>query len=170
VAASIQAWYAAARPRTLSASIVPVAIGAALAFRDGAFHPTVAGLTLATAVLIQIGTNLANDYYDFVRGADDEHRLGPLRATQSGMIAAESIRNAAFAVLITASVCGVILVGIGGWPIGAIGIVSLVSALTYTVRGPLPTMGSAMCSSSCSSGLSRSAGPTTFRPAESTHP
>ncbi len=130
-------WLAAARPRTLSASIVPVALGVSLAIRSGVFRPWVAAMTLTMALLIQIGTNLANDYYDFVRGADGDDRLGPERATQSGVIPATTVRNAAFMVLAAAALCSASLVAIGGIPILVIGIASIVSALAYTA-GPYP--------------------------------
>ena len=65
-----QIWVSAARPRTLPAAVAPVLVGSALAARDGYFDPTAAALCLAFALLVQIGTNFANDYYDFLRGAD----------------------------------------------------------------------------------------------------
>lgn len=130
-------WVMAMRPRTLTAGVMPVLVGCAVAYRAGSFNAPVAIATLAAAVLIQIGTNLANDYYDFVGGADTEARLGPVRVTQAGLIAPAAVRNAAFAALGLAGVAGCYLVAIGGWPILVIGIVSLVAALAYTA-GPYP--------------------------------
>jgi 1,4-dihydroxy-2-naphthoate octaprenyltransferase len=130
-------WLAAARPRTLPAAIVPVVVGLALAARSGPIDVGVAGATLAAALLIQIGTNLANDYYDFVAGADTSERLGPRRITQAGLAAPATVRAAAFAVLAAAGLLGCGLVAVGGWPIALIGAASLVAAVAYT-GGPWP--------------------------------
>ncbi len=94
-------------------------------------------MTLLAALLIQIGTNLANDYFDFVAGADTAARLGPLRVTQAGLVEPSTVRNAALGVLGLAALIGCYLVSVGGWPILSIGIVSLVAAIAYTA-GPWP--------------------------------
>ena len=78
----VSIWFQAIRPATLPAAIAPVALGAALAVGDGVFSAMPALVALIGAVLIQIGTNLANDYFDFKKGADTEERLGPARVTQ----------------------------------------------------------------------------------------
>ena len=80
----------AARPKTLTAAVAPVAAGAGLAAHHDTFVALPALAALVGAVLIQIGTNLANDYYDFVRGGDTEERVGPTRVTQAGIIAPEA--------------------------------------------------------------------------------
>jgi 1,4-dihydroxy-2-naphthoate octaprenyltransferase len=133
----VRAWLAATRPRTLPAAIVPVLVGLALATRHGPLHPSVAALTLVAAILIQIGTNLANDYYDFTAGADTADRLGPRRITQAGLATPRTVRNAAFGVLGVAALAGVYLVAVGGWPIALVGTLSLLAALAYTA-GPWP--------------------------------
>jgi 1,4-dihydroxy-2-naphthoate octaprenyltransferase len=92
---------------------------------------------LLGALLIQIGTNLANDYYDFVIGGDNEDRVGPERVTQAGVFKPLTVRNAAFLVLGLALILGIYLVGIGGFPILLIGIASLICAVAYT-GGPFP--------------------------------
>lgn len=130
-------WLLAARPRTLTAGVVPVLVGSALASRAGCFNPPVMIATLAAAILIQIGTNLANDYYDFVGGADTEARLGPVRVTQAGLIAPGTVRNAALGALALAAIVGCYLVAVGGWPILAVGVISLLAALGYSA-GPYP--------------------------------
>ena len=130
-------WLAAARPRTLPAAVVPVVVGLALAARSGDVHVPVALATLVAALLIQIGTNLANDYYDFVAGADTHERLGPQRITQAGLAAPATVRAAAFGVLGAAALVGVYLVVVGGWPIVLIGVASLLAAVAYT-GGPFP--------------------------------
>jgi 1,4-dihydroxy-2-naphthoate octaprenyltransferase len=92
---------------------------------------------MGAAVLIQIGTNLANDYYDFVAGADTAERVGPRRITQAGLVAPCAVRRAAFGVLGLAGLAGLYLVAVGGWPIAALGVLSLMAAVGYTA-GPWP--------------------------------
>lgn len=130
-------WLAAIRPRTLPAAVVPVAVGLAAASRSVALDVPVAVATLAAALLIQIGTNLANDYYDFLSGADAEDRLGPTRVTQAGLVSPGAVRTATIAVLGAAGAIGLWLVTVGGWPILAVGVLSLVCAIAYT-GGPFP--------------------------------
>jgi 1,4-dihydroxy-2-naphthoate polyprenyltransferase len=133
----VTTWFAAARPRTLSAALAPVLVGLAVAMREQPLHWPVALATLLAALLIQIGTNLANDYFDFVNGADTADRLGPPRITQAGLAAPAAVRRVALAVLALAAAIGVYLVAVGGWPILTIGGLSLVCALAYT-GGPWP--------------------------------
>jgi 1,4-dihydroxy-2-naphthoate octaprenyltransferase len=130
-------WLAAARPVTLTAAAAPVMVGLALADRTGCVNAMLGLMTLLAALLIQIGTNLANDYFDFVAGADTAARLGPLRVTQAGLVEPSTVRNAALGVLGLAALIGCYLVSVGGWPILSIGIVSLVAAIAYTA-GPWP--------------------------------
>jgi 1,4-dihydroxy-2-naphthoate polyprenyltransferase len=133
---SIVIWLMAARPRTLTAAILPVVVGTALAAADRSFRPLPALAALLGAVAIQIGTNFANDYFDAVKGADRERR-GPVRVTQSGLVTRGQIRWATVAAFGFAFLCGVYLVGVGGWPIAAVGILSIASGLAYT-GGPFP--------------------------------
>ncbi len=128
---------AAARPRTLPAALVPVLVGLALASRSASIDWPTAAATLGAALLIQIGTNLANDYYDFVSGADTADRLGPQRITQAGLAEPSAVRAAAFAVLAVAGAIGIRLVAVGGLPILVIGALSLILAIAYT-GGPWP--------------------------------
>jgi 1,4-dihydroxy-2-naphthoate polyprenyltransferase len=130
-------WLAAARPRTLPAAVVPVIVGLALAARSGPIDVAVAAVTGLAAVLIQIGTNLANDYYDFVAGADTHERVGPRRITQAGLAAPATVLRAAFAILAAAALAGLWLVAVGGWPILLIGVAALIAAVAYT-GGPWP--------------------------------
>jgi 1,4-dihydroxy-2-naphthoate polyprenyltransferase len=132
-----QAWAAAVRPRTLSAAVVPVAVGTAVAARAGQARPGVALAALAGALLIQVGTNLVNDWGDCRRGADGPERLGPARAVQSGWLtSAEVLVGAALAFSVAVAIGGW-LVARGGWPIAGIGIASLIAAVAYTA-GPFP--------------------------------
>ncbi len=130
-------WWQAARPKTLVAGIVPVAVGSALALRDGAFLPFAAAMALLGALLIQIGTNLTNDYFDFVRGADTADRLGPARVTQQGLLAPKAVKAGALGCFALAVAVGVYLVFVGGWPILVIGIASVLAGYAYT-GGPFP--------------------------------
>src|SRR5437763_17114178 len=107
-----QIWLAAARPRTLPAAIAPVAVGSALAAHEGKFVPAAAALCLGFALLVQIGTNIANDYYDFVHGAETPARVGPRRAVAAGLIAPKVMRAAVWFVFATAFLVGR---GLGGW-------------------------------------------------------
>jgi len=93
--ASLGVWLMAARPRTLSASVSPVLVGTAVAHGVGGFRPLAALLALLASLLIQIGTNFANDYSDFKHGAD-ANRVGPIRVTQSGLIAPGTVKLAAW--------------------------------------------------------------------------
>jgi 1,4-dihydroxy-2-naphthoate octaprenyltransferase len=127
----------AARPKTLVAAVVPVAVGVAVASRSGPIDFFVAAATLGAALSIQIGTNLANDYYDFRSGADAGDRLGPRRLVQTGLASPQAVHRAALGVLAFASALGVFLVVRGGWPILAAGVLSLVCAIAYT-GGPWP--------------------------------
>jgi 1,4-dihydroxy-2-naphthoate octaprenyltransferase len=134
----VRAWLLAARPATLPAAAVPVLVGAAAAVHEGvSFRPLVFAATLAAALLIQIGTNFANDYSDFHRGADHEGRLGPTRVTQSGLIEHAMVRRGIVVAFGTAALLGIYLAFVGGWPIVVIGVLSIICGLAYT-GGPWP--------------------------------
>jgi 1,4-dihydroxy-2-naphthoate polyprenyltransferase len=134
----MKSWLLAARPKTLSAAVVPVLIGSALA----ADEPT--GVTwwvffcaLAGSVLIQVATNLINDALDFKKGADTGERLGPVRVTQAGLISAETVMRMAYVGLVLAALCGIPLIYRGGWPMLVVGLASIFAAYAYT-GGPYP--------------------------------
>src|SRR5712692_4327255 len=130
-------WYLAARPATLPAAVVPVLVGGALAISDRHFHPVVLLATLLGSLLIQIGTNFANDYFDFRKGADTVDRLGPTRVTQGGLVSPRQVLVATCITFGLALLVGLYLVSIGGWPILVIGLLCLLAGLTYT-GGPWP--------------------------------
>ena len=130
-------WWLAARPKTLWASVAPVLMGAAMAYSDGKFHGISALAALVGAILIQIGTNLANDYYDYLKGADQQRRLGPLRVTQAGLIAPLSMKRAFIFTFFLAFVIGTYLIWRGGLPILIIGFFSILLGILYT-GGPFP--------------------------------
>ncbi len=133
----VAVWLLAARPRTLTAAVAPVVVGSALAQRMGAFRAGPALAALASSILIQIGTNLANDYSDFKRGADTEARVGPRRVTQSGLVAPATVKRAALACFGLAALSGAWLAAVAGWPILLVGIASIASGWLYT-GGPWP--------------------------------
>ncbi len=132
-----QVWFRAARPKTLFAAAAPVIIGAAMAWADHGFHLLAALAAFAGAMLIQIGTNFANDYSDFKSGADDHTRLGPTRATAAGLVTPQQMKVAAIAVFGLALVIGIYLVVRGGWPVVIIGLSSILCGVLYTA-GPYP--------------------------------
>jgi 1,4-dihydroxy-2-naphthoate octaprenyltransferase len=127
----------AARPKTLAAAFTPVIVGAAIAWHDSLFNSTATIVALTCAFLIQIGTNFANDYFDFVKGADTDERIGFERATASGLIAPKTMLNATIITMALAFVLGLHLVWIGGWIVLVIGILSLLFGVLYT-GGPYP--------------------------------
>lgn len=130
-------WVLAIRPRTLLVGITPVLVGAALAHRSGAFRPLPALAALAGAVLLQIGSNLANDVFDYEKGADTAERLGPLRVTQAGLLTPSAMKRGMAVVFALALLVGVYLTWVSGWPIVVIGSLSIASAIAYT-GGPYP--------------------------------
>jgi 1,4-dihydroxy-2-naphthoate octaprenyltransferase len=132
-----RAWGLAIRPKTLPAALAPVLVGTAVAVDAGGFR---AGPALAAgigALLLQIGSNLANDVHDFERGADREDRLGPLRVTQAGLLAPADVRAGMVLTFGLASLVGLYLAAVGGWPVVAIGLASIAAAVAYTA-GPFP--------------------------------
>ncbi len=133
----LKIWLMATRPATLPAAVVPVLVGSALAYRAGAFQPLVMAAALLAALLIQIGTNLANDYFDARKGADTSERLGPQRVTQSGLLPARLVLTAALISFGLAALCGVYLIAVAGWPILVIGVLSIAAGILYTA-GPFP--------------------------------
>jgi 1,4-dihydroxy-2-naphthoate octaprenyltransferase len=132
-----RAWLVAVRPKTLPAAVSPVVVGSALAVADEVFAPLPALAALLGALLIQIGTNLANDYFDHVKGTDVAGRKGPTRVAQSGLISLPHLRIGIGVTFLLATLVGLYLVVVGGWPILVIGVASLVAALAYT-GGPFP--------------------------------
>jgi 1,4-dihydroxy-2-naphthoate octaprenyltransferase len=130
-------WIMASRPKTLWAAIAPVIIGTAMAFHADKGHWGAAIAALLAAVLIQIGTNFANDYMDFIKGTDTSDRLGPLRVTQARLVTPTAMSTATGVVFSLAFFVGLYLVSRGGWPIAVIGSLSILFGILYTA-GPFP--------------------------------
>jgi 1,4-dihydroxy-2-naphthoate octaprenyltransferase len=133
----LSAWLLAIRPATLTAAVVPVIVGTALAAQQGAARLGPATAALIAAVFIQIGTNLVNDVDDFQRGADSAARRGPVRVTQAGLLTARAVQSAACIAFGAAVFAGLYLCAVAGWPIAVLGIAAIGSGLAYT-GGPWP--------------------------------
>jgi 1,4-dihydroxy-2-naphthoate octaprenyltransferase len=133
----VRAGLLAIRVPTLPAAVVPVLVGAATAAAVGSFRLLPFLGAFVAALLIQIGTNLANDYFDYQKGADTSARLGPTRVTQSGLITPSTVRLGMLISFGLAALIGVYLVVVGGWPILAIGLLSIAAGILYT-GGPWP--------------------------------
>lgn len=132
-----QIWLLAARPKTLPAAAAPVIAGSAVAFYDGGFRVAPALAALFGALLLQIGANLANDVFDFHRGADTVERLGPARVTQSGLLSPAQVLRGMWVCFGLATIMGVYLTAVAGWPVVLIGAASILAAIAYT-GGPIP--------------------------------
>jgi len=132
---TLAVWIRVCRLPTLTASAVPVVVGSAVAWRHGSFHAAVALAALVGAICIQIGTNLANDLFDFRKGADSPDRIGPPRALAMGWLAPAEVRDGMVVAFAAAAVAGIYLVGPAGWPVLAIGLVSIAAGIAYTA-GP----------------------------------
>jgi 1,4-dihydroxy-2-naphthoate octaprenyltransferase len=133
----LESWILASRPRTLPAAVVPVMVGSALAIHENNFNLPAALIALVCSLLIQIGTNFANDLYDFLSGADTKERKGPVRALAAGLISENEMKIGVIITFGLAFFLGLYLVSIGGMLILVIGILSIIAGLAYTT-GPYP--------------------------------
>ena len=133
----IHAWLEAARPKTLPASFSPVLVGCALAYRDGVFKLAPTILCVLVALLAQIASNFANDYFDYKKGADKEDRLGPERAVASGWITPKAMLWGTFITLGLSCLCGCFLLFFAGWELIAVGVAIAICVLAYSA-GPYP--------------------------------
>ncbi len=133
----VHIWVMAARPRTLPASVAPVLVGTSLALGAGHFNALAFLAALLGAMLIQVGTNLSNDYSDARRGADTEDRLGPVRVTAGGLVPPKQVLIATYATFGLAVLCGAYLISVAGWGLLAVGAASILAGVLYT-GGPRP--------------------------------
>jgi 1,4-dihydroxy-2-naphthoate octaprenyltransferase len=133
----VQAWWLAIRPRTLPAAASGVALGSALAWHDGSFQLLPALAALMVALLLQIASNVANDVFDFERGADTTGRLGPLRVTQAGLLSPLQVKRGLVVIIALAVVFGLYLASLRGWTVILLGAAAILSAVAYT-GGPYP--------------------------------
>jgi len=134
---TLEIWWLAARPKTLPAAAAPVIVGAAVALFERQMRPLPALAALLAALLLQIGANLANDVFDFHKGADTHQRLGPMRVTQAGLLTPRQVTIGMWVVFALAAVLGIYMALVSGWPVIAIGLASILAAIAYT-WGPLP--------------------------------
>ena len=134
---TLMRWRIAARPPTLTAAVAPVLVGCGVAISQWAFSLLPALAALFGAIALQVGANFANDVFDFQRGADTAHRLGPPRVTQTGLMSAAEVKRGMWVAFGVAFVIGIYLVYVGGWPIVAVGLSSIAAAIIYT-GGPWP--------------------------------
>jgi len=130
-------WLLASRPKTLPAAAAPVIVGSALAYGDGSFYFGPALACLLAALLLQIGSNLANDVFDYEKGTDEGERFGPTRVTQAGMLTPGEVKRGMAVVFGLSAVLGIYLIFAGGWPILILGVAAILSAIAYT-GGPFP--------------------------------
>ena len=132
-----QIWLLAARPKTLPAAAAPAIVGTAVAFSAGKFHFGPALAALLGALLLQIGANIANDVFDFHRGADTEARQGPLRVTQARLLSPSQVTRGMWVVFGMAALLGIYLAVVAGWPVVIMGLAAIAAAIAYT-GGPFP--------------------------------
>lgn len=133
----LQAWFEAARPKTLPASVSPVLLGCALAYYDGYLTASITVLCFLVAVFAQIASNFANDYFDYKKGADNEDRLGPERAVAQGWITPKAMLAGTFITLGLACLSGLVLVCLTDWRLIFVGIAIALCVLAYSA-GPFP--------------------------------
>lgn len=135
--ATAREWIQGARPRTLPAAVVPVAVGTAVAVGDGVIAWRAVG-ALIVSLALQVGVNYANDYSDGVRGTDDDaHRVGPVRLIGQKLAAPKAVKLAAFGCFGVAGIAGLALAAAVGWELIAVGVVAIAAAWFYT-GGPRP--------------------------------
>ena len=130
-------WIEGARPKTLIASLSPVLIGSVIAFDQGFFHPLIFLFTVLFALAIQVGTNFANDYFDFRKGADTDKRKGPRRLTAAGLVSPKTMKRVTGLIFGFAALSALYLVMQGGWVIALLALLSILFGYLYT-GGPFP--------------------------------
>lgn len=130
--ATVGEWVSGMRPRTLPNSVVPVAVGTALAFSLGGFVWWKALLALSVSLSLQVGVNFANDYSDGVKGTDTEERTGPTRLTATGLARPKHVLAAALGSFAAAGVIGLVLVATSSWWLLLIGAAAIAAAWYYT--------------------------------------
>ena len=133
---SLKAWILAARPKTLTGAAVPAMIGIACAvamYGWCGIRVVPAVLCMLFALIMQVDANFVNDYFDFMKGTDDEQRLGPKRACAQGWITASAMRSGLFVTTLLACIVGLPLVYYGGWEMIMVGLACVVFCFLYTI-------------------------------------
>ena len=131
------AWVLASRPKTLPAAVAPIFVGAAIAYSHDSFHAVAVVVAAVAALLLQILVNVANDYFDHIRGIDGGDRIGPTRAASAGLISLRGMRGGMTILIALIIVTGIYPAVRGGIPTVIIGVAAILSALGYSA-GPLP--------------------------------
>ncbi len=132
-----QAWILGSRPKTLPAAAAPVIVGSAVAFAEHGFRFWPALAALIGSLMLQIGANLANDVFDFEKGADQHGRLGPLRVTQARLLSPREVKTGMWITFAIAAICGIYMAVVSSWVILLIGVLAVIAAIAYT-GGPFP--------------------------------
>jgi 1,4-dihydroxy-2-naphthoate polyprenyltransferase len=140
---NLSAWLMAMRPRTLPLALASIGMGILLALADGVFEGRVAMLCVSTAVFLQILSNLANDYGDYIHGADKTGRQGPLRAVQSGLISPQAMKAAIVIFALLSMLSGLTLIWLALGPealiwllvFAVVGALAIGAAIAYTAGG-----------------------------------
>jgi len=136
---SFQVWLEAARPKTLPLALISILTGSVLAYSTGHFSWLVALMAFVTATLLQILSNLANDYGDAVKGTDNEDRIGPRRAVQSGMVSKSTMKQAIYLNIVLTVISGFVLIFHSLDSLQnilifiALGVLAIVAAIAYTM-------------------------------------
>lgn len=131
MARSLRIWLVAIRPASLTAALIPVLVGTALV-ADDVFHPGRFALALLGSLALQAGTNLVNDYYDHVQGADTGASLGPSGVIQRGLLPAGAVLAGGIAMFALGAACGLALVALVGWELLPVGVASVAAGYAYT--------------------------------------
>ena len=129
--ASIASWLTALRPISFTASIIPVLVGTAIAAEDE-FHPLLFVLALLGSIAIHAGTNLVNDYFDHVKGTDNEESLGQSGVIQRGLLSARAVLAGGIVAFAVGAAIGLVITAQVGWPVLALGVASVLAGYFYT--------------------------------------
>ncbi|MDQ3044032.1 MAG: 1,4-dihydroxy-2-naphthoate octaprenyltransferase [Chloroflexota bacterium] len=130
-------WVQAIRPFSFTASVMPILVATALAIRDGGADPVLVTFMLLAAVACHAGANLANDYYDHVKGIDSDVSLGPSKVIQQGLLTPAAVRMGMVVSFAVATALGTIIVLLTNWVVLGLALASLAAAYFYT-GGPRP--------------------------------
>ena len=128
---TVGTWFAALRPVSFTASVIPVLVGTAIAAEDE-FHPLLFVLALVGSIAIHAGTNLVNDYFDHVKGTDTAESLGPSGVIQRGVLSARAVLIGGIVAFAIGAAVGLIITALTGWPVLALGVASVLAGYFYT--------------------------------------
>jgi 1,4-dihydroxy-2-naphthoate octaprenyltransferase len=127
----VRTWLTALRPVSFTASVIPVLVGTAIAANDE-FHPLLFVLALFGSIAIHAGTNLVNDYFDHVKGTDNEDSLGQGGVIQRGLLSARAVLTGGIIAFAVGAAIGLVITAQVGWPVLALGLASVAAGYFYT--------------------------------------